>query len=331
MESLDKQFKKENSRDFQEITLALALLGGLLAFLFKLINYFNENIILWNESTQIKAYFFLGALLLEFLIIFLFFILKGISLSTNKRREYLEDIIARLFKFGFIFPLIWFVDSFLLVLFYYIIKNINFDISAVIIFLILIIDFILFVNLWGKEELNKDLDLVNLKIKSTKLKPLIVYIIILFIILIIFYPAYLKLYSEAFLVAPSILLMGSFSIEDFPQSNENCDILTLTIKETGLTFSRNFIYLYKLNAANNSLNESDNITLPIQLESKNKSMFGGLHDKGVWYININTSNLQAGNYMLHAEVTNDLSINSTFGVFKKHADKLFYIASNSGK
>jgi len=125
--------------------------------------------------------------------------------------------------------------------------------------------------------------------------------------------------------------MGSFSMEEFTQPIEKYDILTFTIKETGLTYSRNYISLYRLNAENNSLSESDNITLPIQHESKNKSMFGDLHDKGLWYININTSSLQAGNYMLHAEVTNDLSINSTFGVFKKHADKLFYIASNSGK
>ena len=179
--------------------------------------------------------------------------------------------------------------------------------------------------------MKKELDIVNLKIKNTKLKPLIVTLIILFIILIIFYPAFLKFHSDIFSVAPSILLMGSFSIEEFPQSNEKYDILTFAIKETGLTYSRNYITLYKLNAnANNSLNENDNITLP-QSESKNKSMFGGLHDKGLWYININTSSLQAGNYMLHAEVTNDLSKNSTFGVFKKHADKLFYIASNSGK
>ena len=53
MESLDKE---KNLRDFEEITLAIAILGGLLAFLLKLINYFNENIIYWSESTQNHGY-----------------------------------------------------------------------------------------------------------------------------------------------------------------------------------------------------------------------------------------------------------------------------------
>ena len=194
------------------------------------------------------------------------------------------------------------------------------------VFLIFIIDIILFVELMGKEEFKNVLYRVSEKFTIIKLKQLIILIMIILIV-----PLTLKLYFDLLFVAPSILLMGSFSIEEFTQPIEKDDILTFTIKETGLTYSRNYIVLYKLNAAANiSLNESDNITLP-QSESKNKSMFGGLHDKGLWYININTSSLQAGNYMLHVEVTNDLSKNSIFGVFKKHADKLFYIASNSGK
>ena len=107
MESSDNQFEGKNLRDFEEITLAIALLGGLLAFLLKLINYFNENIILWSESTQRDAYFLVGALLLEFIIIFLFLILKGILVSIKNRGEDLEEITAALFKACFIFPLLW--------------------------------------------------------------------------------------------------------------------------------------------------------------------------------------------------------------------------------
>lgn len=390
--------KVQNSRDFKEITLAIALLGGLLAFLFKLISYFNENIILWSESTQIDAYFLVGALLLEFIIIFLFFILKGISLSTKKRRGELEDITAGLFKVSFIFPLLWFVASILSLLFYYIIQNFNMNfyisigyfflifildfillvellgienlkkadiiflekikstklqlvlliiitlillilfyyiindinryISTVYIFLNLIIVCILFVNLWGREELKKEFNTINLKIKNTNLKPLIVRLIILFIILIIFSPAYLKLYSDIFSVAPSILLMGSFSIEEFPQSIDNGDILTFTIKETGLTSHVSFINLYKLNAGNNSLEPIDNITIPLQNKSIKELMFGGVHETN-YYLNLNTSNLSSGNYMMHAEVTNDLTKKSIFGDIKKHDDKLFYIAPRS--
>lgn len=230
----------------------------------------------------------------------------------------------------FLIILVSIIVSILPYWFYYINNNyiliINIYIYLGTVFLIFNIDYILFVELTGKEELKNRLDEVSVKITSINLKQ---YIVLIMIILIL--SLTLKLYFDIFFVAPSILLMGSFSMEEFTQPIENYDILTFTIKETGLTYSKNYISLDRLNAENNSLSESDSIILPIQNESKNKSMFGGLHDKGLWYININASSLQPGNYMLHAEVTNDLTRNSTFGTFKKHTDKLFYIASNSGK
>jgi len=164
MESLDKQFEGKNLRDFEEITLAIALLGGLLAFLLKLINYFNENIIYWRESTQSHAYFLVGALIFEFIIIFLFFILKGIVLSTNKRRRDLEDITAVLFKTVFIYPFLWFVTTILLLLFYYINQS-NYINNYIYYFLIFIIDCILFIELMGKEKLKNALDRVSEEIR----------------------------------------------------------------------------------------------------------------------------------------------------------------------
>ena len=160
MESSDNQFEGKNLKDFEEITLAIALLGGLLAFLLKLINYFNENIILWSESTQNHAFFLVGALLFEFIIIFLFFILKGIVLSTNKGREDLEGITAYLFKIVFIYPFLWFITTILLLLFYHIDQTIykNTYIYICYILLIFIIDLILFVELMGKEKLKNTLD-----------------------------------------------------------------------------------------------------------------------------------------------------------------------------
>jgi hypothetical protein len=76
-----------------------------LAFLLKLINYFNENIILVGEFAQRNAYFLVGALLLEVLIILIFLVLKGILLSTRNRRGDLEKITAMLFKVIFIFSI----------------------------------------------------------------------------------------------------------------------------------------------------------------------------------------------------------------------------------
>lgn len=384
------------SHDFEEITLAIALLGGLLAFLLKLINYFNENIISWSLLAQIFVFSLVGALLLEVLIISLFLVWKGYLVSTRKDSD---EFVAVLFKYAFILPILFFISTILWFWFNYIIQdfNINFYRSILAISLIFIIDCILiaelvgkekleiasdraskniviepeileflmiilisilitllyyiiqsfnlneylsigyilmsilifiiipflFVELMGKEEMKNTLNEI-VKVKITKSRQTIVIFII--IISVLYLP---KLYYELFYVLPSILLMGSFSIEEPLQSADNADILTFIVKETGVDYSKNYISLYKFNAENNSHTEIDNITLPIEPESKNKSMFGGLHDKGVWYLNINSSRLNSGNYMLHAEVTNDVSKNSTFGDFRKRSDKLFYIAPKS--
>jgi hypothetical protein len=126
------------------------------------------------------------------------------------------------------------------------------------------------------------------------------------------------------LIAPTYLLGGSYSIDVFPQSEVNSNILTFTIKETGLTSGRNFINLYKSDD-NHVFQDIDNITIisTQEISSKNKLMTGTKHE-GVWYLNLNASNLSHGNYVLHAEVSY-INLNN-FEIFKKHADKLFYIA-----
>ncbi len=116
---------------------------------------------------------------------------------------------------------------------------------------------------------------------------------------------------------------GNYSIEVFPQSEIKDNILTFTIKETGITSGRNFIDLYKLND-NHVFQDIDKITIVYTQEtsSQNNLMIGKRHD-GTWYLNLNTSNLSHGNYLLHAEVTYSNLIG--LWVFKKQADKLFYI------
>jgi hypothetical protein len=128
-----------------------------------------------------------------------------------------------------------------------------------------------------------------------------------------------------FLIAPSYLLMGSYSIDVFPRPNANGDILTFTIKETGLSYNHIYIDLYKLNSSGDFLWFIDNVAINNTKEalSNNTFMLGGNYD-GIWYLNINTSKLQPGNYLLHAEITNDLS-SRFLGVSKKQDSKLFYI------
>ncbi len=143
----------------------------------------------------------------------------------------------------------------------------------------------------------------------------------------------LLFFINSFLVMPTYLLKDSYSIDVFPQSNTNSDFITFIIKETGFPYYYIYITLYKFNATDNPKQYVDNITInrTKEAQSNNTFMFGENYE-GIWYLNINTSNLQPGNYMLHAEVTNELSRNNTIlGTFRKHTEKLFYIAPNNTK
>jgi hypothetical protein len=200
------------------------------------------------------------------------------------------------------------IISILIPLLYYIIQDFNL-ISYLVIgtYLNIFTVLLLSVELWGKKEFKEEIkeqsEHFTMRIGKNKQITSITLIIFLIISLSIIIPAFFKLDNEVFNVGPSILLMGSFSIEEPLQSTNSADILTFIVRETGLTYSKNFIFLDKFNAENNSLTIIDNITLPIEPESKNKLMFGNLSDKGYWYLNINSSRLNSGNYMLHAEVT----------------------------
>jgi hypothetical protein len=69
--------KLQNSSDFNDITLAITLLAGVSAFLLKMVDYFNNNVIVLSDWLQLTVYFLVLLLLLEFSMVFLFLILKG--------------------------------------------------------------------------------------------------------------------------------------------------------------------------------------------------------------------------------------------------------------
>ena len=130
---------------------------------------------------------------------------------------------------------------------------------------------------------------------------------------------------------PAYLMMGSYSIEQFPISNNDDDIFIFTIKETGIPLNNNYIHLQKINVNESNIFQNiDNITISNNhgTSSKNKLMTGTNYG-GIWYLNVNTSNLSTGTYNIHAEVTNEIIIKSVFGTIKKYDDELFYIAPRS--
>lgn len=309
--------KSGKSRSFEEITLAITILTGLSFILFKIADYFNNNIVRYSLDVQLMIYFLVMGLLIEITIISSFLILKGYEISLGKKEN--SSIYGTNWLFKFIFKGLIGLSAFsvsllfLIVIYnifklYDIFKNTTIStIGSVISYSIMVYFLYQVSNLSG----------VNRKFFFDYMKKFLEFKHIgIFTIVFIVY-----------LMAPTYFLMGSYSIDVFPQSNANGDILTFTVKETGSSFNHTYIDLYKLNSSSDFLWFVDNVTLYNNKEalSNNTFMLGGNYN-GVWYLNINTSKLHPGNYLLHAEITDDF-----FKIFlggensKKQADKLFYI------
>jgi hypothetical protein len=74
-------------RDFEEMTLALALLAGLSAFLLKLVDYFNNNVISITDYFQPLIYTLVWVLLVELLFVLSFLVLKGYIISAKSEKK----------------------------------------------------------------------------------------------------------------------------------------------------------------------------------------------------------------------------------------------------
>ena len=324
LDKLEKE-KLQYSRDYKEITLVITILAGTSAFLLKLIDYFSNNIITISNNVQLIIYLIVYLALIEIALIFSFLILKGYLLSVNIENKQLTKLSKEIFQKIFIIPIpiIIILISTLLFYTYHLEENNYYNIVYIIYWIItVVLAFLIFIYLDPKIVLTDSLKNISVNEIRNKLK-FNFQIEISFIIKIISIPLLSFIVISSFII-PSYLLVGHYSIEVFPESNNGGDMLTFTIEETGITYARCYITLYKLNLANNSLEHVDNITIPKQLESKNKMMFGGIHEL-YYYLNVNTSTLSPGNYMLHAEVTNDISKSYKFGTIKKQDDKLFYV------
>ncbi|MCK4796361.1 MAG: hypothetical protein KAT05_03210, partial [Spirochaetes bacterium] len=322
--------KLQNSRDFKEITFAITLFGGLLAFLFKLADYFNNNVLIMSGDSQVMIYITVWVTLIVLILLFLFLIFKWFLISTYESKLKIEfkNITQKLFGFTPLLIILWLITLFFNFFTYYYKDNMDrMNDVLIIIFVILIIVII-------KEFFDYRTNLIKLlkshfleKTKHELFQPrkkhfeyILKFNNKISITILIF------LLLGLLLLIPSYLVTGSYSMEKFPPSDANSDIITFTIKETGIPYSFNYITLNKLEADDKTFHYIDNVTINATHEkaSENELMIGKNHD-GIWYLNLNTSNLTSGNYMLHAEVTNDLTKKSIFGTIKKHDDILFYI------
>ncbi len=111
--------KSKDSKDFGEITLAIALLGGVIAILLYISNYFNNNVIPRDADLQMTAFDLVFILLWEIPIILLFFVLKGILIYREPESQpvKIKKYSEALFNLSFIYFLLWLIAIFLTFIF----------------------------------------------------------------------------------------------------------------------------------------------------------------------------------------------------------------------
>ncbi|MCK4798765.1 MAG: hypothetical protein KAT05_15415, partial [Spirochaetes bacterium] len=328
-------------------------------------DYFNNNVLEIGGLSIYTIYFTAVVTLIVLILLFLFLILKWflISIPESKLKTNLKNITQKIFRFTPIFIIVWLISLFLNIITYY--YRDETDTIRNILLLALIFLIIIFVKTYldnktiSLKKVQKDISSpfkddilthvinilkrvsINSVIQTHTYKPYLKGLVKMWVnrntlnrfviaIINILYIFVFTIIIVSLLVSASLLpayfLTGSYSIEKFQPSDTNSDIITFTIKETGIPFSNNYIWLYKLRADDDIFFQKDYVIINATHEnlSDNKLMLGKNY-YGIWYLNLNTSNLTSGNYMLHAEVTNDFTINSTIKTIKKHDDIIFYI------
>lgn len=313
----------EDKSDIEEIALAISILTGLSIVLFEIVEYFNNNIVRYSPDLISIIYFLVMGLLIEMTIIFSFLILKGQTITSSDKEDSsrITNWLFKLFFKGLIGLSAFSVTILLFIFIYNIFKAYDILENPIISKIATIASYITMIYILYQISILIDLDK---KIFYDQLKKLYElrneHRVFLFFALILY------------LIAPTYLLMGNYSIDVFPQSNVNDDTLTFTIKETGISYNNIYINLYKLNSSSGIFWFMDNVTInnAKEAQSTRRFMLGKNYD-GVWYLNINTSILQPGNYLLHTEVTNDFSKGFLgIEISKKQADKLFNIPHKNG-
>lgn len=321
----------ENRSNFDEITLAIGLLGGVIVVLLYISDYFNNNAIPLDADLRSIVYSFVYILLLEIPIILLFFLFKGISIYAKpESSEVIKKVAQKLFTISFIYFLLYIIAIISTLLFvnfiYYNIELSNRStISQLYHYILLILLIIIGLILWDYSKFKSIFHALYAREATEysfgefwRINKKLVFIFIVAIVVVYIGILINNLFSSLSLY----LLMGSYSIEEFLQPNDGN--ITIGIKETGIISNATFIDLYKKDTDFDQRKDTMNITHNQVSYSMNGSMTGAFNQHlSIWYLNINTSKLQPGNYMLYAEVTR--LKNPTLGTVKKQTGKLFYI------
>lgn len=333
----------KDDKGYNEITLSIALLAGIIAVLLRVIDYSNNQSLEMDYLSKPPLYVLMIFLLLELLIIFLFFIFKGISVHTADKcgKNRFIPISGDLFKISFVMAFMWIIASVMIVFFklIYLPKDSHDPIiwrGYVLIFLITVAITGIIVSISEFETLNNIREKFKNPSAHSNFFFILIFLIIFFIIFVI----------SSFSLVSQYLLTGSYSIEEFSQSFDNPDIIVFTMKEKGIGYDLIEVELTKINSSDINIpyefrmNKSiDFLIIYRHTEKQSNCLWGGDYDM-VWYLGvINISKLSPGTYLLSAQVKNNLTDNLTdnfpsgilnefssrIGISKRIAKKLFYI------
>ncbi|MHC1572753.1 MAG: hypothetical protein ACXQTL_08470, partial [Methanosarcinales archaeon] len=283
---------------FEELTLVLTLLVGSLTALFKIVEYFNNNVII-DESIALAIVFLTASLIIEVLLLLLFLLFKGYSLwASEEHKERLDEISSEigLYMFGIPIILILYVLCLTIIIFITEYTGLSIRLSIV----------------WMERITNYSLVLILLVIvayfSKTLLKNLsgrnIFGVVIRPIIVPVVSGLVLGVAVAGALVGAFLLLSGTYSIDMVDPPGDSAEIISFTITDTGIPSGRCFIYLHKANYSSETLfNNIDNIIINTSGENSSKYMRGEKRSDGIYYLFINTSNLPLDYYTLDCEVT----------------------------
>lgn len=166
----------EEREYLKELTLAITLLAGISAVLFKIVDYFNNNIIYLSASALLSIQCLVFILMCEILIILLFLLTTGYIVSAREKGMFiLMKISTVLHKMVFVFPIFIFICSFLVVSYFFVTRNWQDNISDtvdILLFYIIVIGSII-LSIYLLSDLKFDLKHVSLKKCKESLKKII--------------------------------------------------------------------------------------------------------------------------------------------------------------
>ncbi|CAD7768017.1 hypothetical protein AIOGIFDO_00072 [Candidatus Methanoperedenaceae archaeon GB37] len=301
---------------FEELTLVLTLLVGSLTALFKIVEYFNSNVII-DESIALAIVFLTAFLLIEVLLLLLFLLFKGCSLwAPKEHKERLDEISSEIGLYMFGIPIFLILYVLCLTIVILLMQYTGLSIRLSIIWMERITNYILIISLVII------LILVIVAYFLKVIRPIIVPVVSGFVIVV---AAVIGASLGAFL-----LLSGTYSIDMVDPPGNSAEIISFTITDTGIPSGRCFIYLHKANYSSETLfNNIDNIIINTSGENSSKYMRGEKRSDGIYYLFINTSNLPSDYYTLDCEVTFKWPW-SSFLKRKKLDTAIFYIPYRNG-